>query len=206
MAGVKIDRRGADLQAAHLALQPDHLDFVALGGGFPGEAAADVLAHQLGVFRRHQIRQAASDELHAIDADQARELPVGVQDHLPVQQHCLVNAVAQVGEQSGCLGGIALRAASGAPQQVIDGRDQARDFSLVAAAIQPLGDRPAGGDAQQLLRQLPNAVQLATLQPIEHQEQSGDERQQQAQQPKDRHLPSSSSLPLGFTARSCQAL
>src|SRR2546429_4191097 len=57
--------------------------FRSLGGRFPGEAAADVLAHQLGVFRRHQIREAPPDELHAIDADQARELPVGVQDHLP---------------------------------------------------------------------------------------------------------------------------
>ena len=80
-----------------------------------------------------------------------------------MHQHCLVNAIAQVGEQSGCLGGIVLRAAGGACQQLIDGRDQARDFSFVAAEFHPLGESPAAGNTLQLLRQLCNAAQLATL-------------------------------------------
>ena len=94
------------------ACKPDHVDLVALGGRLARQAAADVLADQLGVLRRHQVRQAPPDELDAIDADEAGELAVGVQDHFAVHQHRLVDAIAEVGKQLRGLERLALGARS----------------------------------------------------------------------------------------------
>ena len=44
-------------------------------------------------------RELAADELDAIDADEARELPVRVQDDVAMHQHRFVNAVRQLAEQ-----------------------------------------------------------------------------------------------------------
>ena len=53
--------------------------------------------------------EAPADELDAIDADEAGELAVGVQDDVAVDQHRLVDAVAEVGEQLGRVHRLAAR-------------------------------------------------------------------------------------------------
>ena len=65
----------------------------------PGETAAQVFADQLGVFRRDQVRQPAVDEIDAIHADEARELAVGVEDHVAMHEHRFVDPLAELGEQ-----------------------------------------------------------------------------------------------------------
>ena len=76
-----------------------HFDLVALGGGLTGQPVRDVLVDQLGVAGRHQVAEAATDQRLALHAHQARELPVGVQDGVAVNQHRLVDAIAEFGEQ-----------------------------------------------------------------------------------------------------------
>jgi hypothetical protein len=73
---------------------------------------------------------------------------------------------------------------------MVDGGDQRRDFRLIGAYIDPPFQAAANRDALQLPGQFPNARQLAPLQPVQHEEKGGDEREQEAQQPDDRHLSS----------------
>ena len=56
---------------------------------------------QLGVFGRDEIRQPAVDEIDAIDADEARELAVRVEDHFAMDEHRFVDALAELGEEFG---------------------------------------------------------------------------------------------------------
>jgi hypothetical protein len=67
----------------------------------PGEPAAQVVRHQLGVFGRDQVGEPAIDEIHAIGADETGELAVGVQDDVAMHQHRFVDALAQFGEKFG---------------------------------------------------------------------------------------------------------
>jgi len=159
-----------------------------ISSAFPREAAADVLAHQLRVFRRHEIGELAPDELHAIDADEVRELPVGVHDHFAVHQNRFVNALAELGERRRRGRAVALRPAGGAGEQVVDGADQGGDFRPAALEVHPPRQLPVARAALQLLRQPRERTQRPALQPIQHQGQSGDEREQQAQKPENRHL------------------
>ncbi len=80
-------------------VRPGHFDLVALGGGFAGQTMRDVLVDELGISGRHEVAQTTTDERLALHAHQARELPVGMQDGVAVNQHRLVNAVAELGEQ-----------------------------------------------------------------------------------------------------------
>ncbi len=63
------------------------------------EAAAQVLGDELRVFRRHQVREPAVDEIDAIRADEARELAVRVEDDVAMHEHRFVNALAELGEE-----------------------------------------------------------------------------------------------------------
>ncbi len=180
VALVVLDQGRGDLEAAHLSLQAHHVDLVALGGGLPGQAPGDVLAHQLRVLRRHQIGQAPSDELDPVDADEAGELAVGVEDYLAVHQHGFVDAVAEVGEEFGRLGGLAVGARSGAGQEVVNCGDQDGDLRLVARHLHAPGEPPANGNALQLLGEFLDASHVAALQRIKHEDQSGDEGEQEA--------------------------
>ena len=81
---------------------------------------------------------------------------------------------------------------------MVDGGDEGGDFGLVAVDLDAPGKAPADGDPLQLLGQLHDALHVAALQRIEHEDQSGDEGEQEAQQPDDRHLRSSYALRLGI--------
>ena len=177
-----------DLEPAHLPLQPDHVDLVALRRRLARETRANVVAHQLGVLGRHEIAEPAPDELDALDTYQAGELPVGIQDHVAMDQHRLMNALAEIGEQ---LGGravaSALRGCGGARLQLIDRGDERRDLRLVTVHVDASSQVAADRDALQLLEQLFDAPPFATLEPIQHKEESRDEREHEAQQPDNRH-------------------
>ena len=54
---------------------------------------------EIRIFRRHEIAEAAADELDAIDADEARELLVRVQDDFAMHEHRLVDAIRELAEQ-----------------------------------------------------------------------------------------------------------
>ena len=183
-----------NLQAAQLPVQPDHVDLVALGGGLAGEAAADVVAHQLGVLGGYEVREPPPDELEAIDADEACELPVRVQDDFAVHQHRLVNALAEVGEQLGRVGAVALGDGRGARQQMIDRGHEGAELGIVALYGDPSGQPSTDGNALQLLGELRQLMQVAPLQRVQDQDQGGDSSAQQAQQADNRH--SCSSQPL----------
>ena len=84
---------------------------------------------------------------------------------------------------------VALRACGDARQQVIDGGDERGDFRLVAlqidAALQPSAD----GDALQLLRKLARRSRISRrCSQYSTRSSVGDEREEKAQQPDDRHL------------------
>ncbi len=84
-----------------------------------GQAAPQVLGHQLRVLGRDQVGQLAIDEVDAVDADETGELAVGVQDHFAMHEHRFVDALAELGEQLRA-GLLAARSARGARQQLVD--------------------------------------------------------------------------------------
>ena len=87
---------GAELEPRELALQAEQLDFIARRGGLIRQQMTNVLADQLGIFRRHQVLEPSPDELGRLRADQPRELRIGVEDAArAVDQHDLVQLVAE---------------------------------------------------------------------------------------------------------------
>jgi hypothetical protein len=124
------------------------------------------------------VRKTPADQLHTIDPDEAGELPVGVHDDVAMHQHRLVDALAQVGEQLGRIGCLALGARAGARQQVIDRGDERGDLRFVTADIHAPRQPAADGDAPQLLRQLDHVQHVAARGNIL--KQSGDEGEQEA--------------------------
>ena len=102
-----------------------------------------------------------------------------------------MDAIAQVGEHfwRGARA-VALGLRGGAGQQVVDSGDQCRDFRLVGLQVDSSLQPAANRNPLQLLGKFADAGQLAPLQPVQHEEQRGDEREEEAQQPDDRHLSS----------------
>jgi hypothetical protein len=83
------------------------------------QPAAQALGHEVRILRRDQVRQPAIDEIDAIDADEAGELAIGVQDHVAMHEHSFVDALAEFCEQARP-GLLATRGARGAHQQLVD--------------------------------------------------------------------------------------
>ena len=86
----------------------------------------------------------AADELDAVDTDEAGELTVGIQDDVAMDQHRLVDAVAEVGKhlRRGARA-VALVRRGCASQQVVDRGDQRRDLrpDRVADRLDPRAGR-----------------------------------------------------------------
>ena len=105
-----------------------------------------------------------------------------------MDQHRLMNALAQIGEQ---LGGRAVAAAlggrGGARQYMIDRGGERRDLRLVTVHVDAPRRVAADRDALQLLGKLFDDLRVATLEPIQHNEEGREEREHEAQQPDHRH-------------------
>ncbi len=185
-----IHRCGRDLEAAHLALYADHVDLIALRGGLSRQPAADVVADQLGVLRRHQVGELAAHQLDTIHPHEARELPVRVENDVAVDEHRLVNAIAELREQLGHAR-IGLGARRRPGEQMIDRRDQRGALVSFGLQLDPPVEPPTDRDLLQLLRQFPYASQSAALQDIEHEQDARDQREQEAEEPEDGHKKSS---------------
>ncbi len=149
-AALVINRGGGDLEATRLTLQTDHVDLIALRGGLAREPATDVVVHQLRVFRRHQVGEPAPNQLHTVHAHEARELAVGIQNDVAVNQHRLVDSIAQLGEQLRHPR-IAFRPRRGARQQMVDGRDERRNLRAIGLQLDAPVEASADCDPLQLL-------------------------------------------------------
>jgi hypothetical protein len=136
----------------------------------PGEAAAQVLGDQVRIFRRHQIREPAIDEIHAVDADETRELAVRVQDDVAMYQHRFVDALAKFGEQFRT-GFFPARGARGAQQKLVDrhadGLHVELSFELLCE-LDALGQTFAADGALNGERQLGDRAQVAPLEKEQH--------------------------------------
>jgi hypothetical protein len=169
---VVVDDRGGDFQARHLPVRPGHFDFVAFGGGQAGQAMRDVLVDQFGIAGWHQVTESTTDQRFALHTHQARELPVGVQDGVAVNQHRFVDTITEFGEQ-------ARRAAIGtcgsACQQMIDRGRQQRHFGAVTGSLDAAIHAPANGNPLHLLGNIVNRQQRAALQQVHHYQQGRDQ-------------------------------
>src|SRR5262249_32864397 len=104
-----VDDRGSDLEPADLPLQAHHVDFIAFRCGLAGKAPAYVFVDELRIFGRHEVAEAAPDELHPVDTDKTGELTVGIKNDITMYDHRLVNPVAQLCKQFGsCARSVAL--------------------------------------------------------------------------------------------------
>ncbi len=167
-----------------MALQADHVDLVAFGCGLAGQPPADVAVDELGIFGRHQVAQLAADQLDAVHADETSKLAVGVQNDIAMDEHRFIDTVAQLAEQlRHCGARLAVADGGSACQQMIDRGGERGNFRTVGLQFQAPGEPAANGDPLQLLRELLDAVQGATLQPVKHEDDARDQREQEAQQP-----------------------
>jgi hypothetical protein len=120
----------------------------------------------------------------AIDADEARELAVRVQDHVTMHEHGFVNALAELGEQlrSGLVAG---RAARRAQQQLIHGDAECLHVELRLVAgidLDVLREPVTRHRALHRQRQLGDRPQIAPLEQEQHEQQRRHECEQHADQ------------------------
>ncbi len=94
-----VDQGAGQLDAGDLAVLADELDFIALGRGFAGQSPAQIVLHQLDIFRRDELGQRLADHIRRARAQQRQKARVGEQDGLAVNQHRIVHRLDQALKQ-----------------------------------------------------------------------------------------------------------
>ncbi len=122
----------------------------------------------------------------AVDADETRELAVGVEDHVTVHEHSFVDALAELGEQSRP-GFLAARGARGTHQQLVDGDAEGLQVQLFLVYLDALRKPFARQRTLDRQGQLCHRPQIAPLEHEQHEQQRRHECEQHADQPKNRH-------------------
>ncbi len=106
-----------------------------------------------------------------------------------MHQNGLVDAVGKLAEE--VRAGVTRGAVGGrrdAREQVIHrGRERA-DLRMIGGKLDAPAEAAAHRDALKLLGQLANRFQLTSLEPVENEQQSGNEPEEKAQQPQYRHF------------------
>jgi len=126
--------------------------------------------------------------LLTLHTDKGCELLVCVQDAIAMDQYGLMDSIAKGAKErhwgwpGGCSG---FRLGSDPRQQVINRRTERGNLGLVRVQIDAAGQTAADRNASNLLRQLVDCLELATLENVQDKEKRCDERQQQAKQPND---------------------
>ena len=163
-------------------MQSDHLPLEPVGARGAEQPAAQVLGDEIRVLGRDEIGEPTVDEVHAIGADEARELAVGVEDDVAVHEHRLVDALAELGEELRA-GFVAGRAARRAQQQLVDRQAEGLDVELLLIDVDVLRQTLAGHGPLNRQRQLGDRPQVAPLEDEQHEQQRRYEREQHADQP-----------------------
>jgi hypothetical protein len=88
-----------ELEPRHLAVRVGDLDLVALRGRLAGEAAADVVGHELGVLGRDELGERPADQLRDRPAGELGAARVREQDAVGVHEHGLVHDIDELAEQ-----------------------------------------------------------------------------------------------------------
>ncbi len=84
--------------------------------------------------------------------------------------------------------GAALAARSHAREQMIHRGGERADVRMVGAELDAPAEAAANGDALDLPGELADYLQLAPLQSVQHEQESGDESEQEAQKAQYRHI------------------
>ncbi len=155
----------------------------------PEQPAAQVLGHEIRVLRRDEIGEPAVDQIDAIDADETRELAVGVEDDVAVHEHRFVDAFTELGEEFRA-GLLASRGTRRAQQQLVHGQPERLDVELgfvFGVDVDVMRQALAGHGALNSQRQLGDRPQIAPLEQEQHEKQRRHECEQHAYQPEYRH-------------------
>ena len=87
-----------------------------------------------------------------------------------------------------CVAGVVLRRSGHTRDQVIHRGGKRGDFRLIGGNVHSSAQPTADRNLLKLLRQLPYSLQVTSLEPVQNEQQRGNQRQQKAQQAHYRHL------------------
>ena len=94
-----VDQRARQFDSCDFPVRSDELDLVALGRGLAGQPPAQVVLHQLDIFRGDEIGQRLADHIDRGHSQHRQETCVGEQDVLPVNQNGVVHRLDQALKQ-----------------------------------------------------------------------------------------------------------
>ena len=177
-----VDSLQRQLEATDLRLEADDLDFESLGRRLVVETTLQGTRDEFGKLRRNEICEGTPDQRVALHSDQCRELPIGEQDGVAVDQHDLVAAVGEVREEAGAGRLGPLRGFTRADEHAIQALRELLQTRFIALQIDAARQRAAlRQQPLELIVDLDDAAELATLHPPQRKQQGRDDRQEQAQ-------------------------
>jgi len=136
--------------------------FIALGGRLILETSAEIVAHEIRILRRDEIRQRFADELLGGHAEQGKKPGIGEKDDLTVNQNRFVHRFHEALEE--LLAFVQANTAMfQAFQQFVDRQPKIADRVPPAVQTNPSGTVRVAGQPPDLLRQIIDGTILTLL-------------------------------------------